>query len=119
MSLISIIALCGGDVQTETRTDSDGGTSGPVGRGTPEDEHMHVKKEEPEDEEYLCKRQSSGAQIPVKPELKGFKRSCGVSGGDASNSVENFEQQNGGFQMKNVKEEESDDEDHFCTTYCG
>ncbi|KAK3516860.1 hypothetical protein QTP70_027084 [Hemibagrus guttatus] len=68
--------------------------SGPVGRTTPVDDYIHVKKEEAEDEDSLC--------------------------GEASCSVESIEQQDRGFQVKCVKEEESDDEDYLCTTtVCG
>ncbi|KAK3541669.1 hypothetical protein QTP86_000342, partial [Hemibagrus guttatus] len=69
-------------------------TSGPVGRTTPVDDYIHVKKEEAEDEDSLC--------------------------GESSCSVESIEQQDRGFQLKCVKEEESDDEDYLCTsTVCG
>lgn len=39
-------------MQTETCNDSDGGTSGSVGH---EDHEKHIKKEEAEEEGYVCK----------------------------------------------------------------
>ncbi|KAG7316245.1 hypothetical protein KOW79_019786 [Hemibagrus wyckioides] len=108
------------DVQTETCTDSDGGTSGSV------DHEKHIKKEEAEEEGYICEAASGpvGCITPVdhyihvkKEEPEDEDSLCG----EASSSVENIEQQDRGFQMKCVemkcvKEEESDDEDYLCTT---
>lgn len=39
----------------------------------------------------------------------------GLSGGGTSTTVENVEQQKG-FQSKDIKEEELEDEDYLCTT---
>ncbi|GAA6070616.1 zinc finger protein 154-like isoform X1 [Tachysurus ichikawai] len=110
------------DVQTETCNDSDGGTSGSVGH---EDHEKHIKKEEAEEEGYVCDAPSCPVgcittvadDIQVKKEEPEDKDSlCG----EASGSVETMEQHNRGFQMKCVKVEESDDEDYLCTTtVCG
>ncbi|KAK3542192.1 hypothetical protein QTP86_017104 [Hemibagrus guttatus] len=107
------------DVQTETCTDSDGGTSGSV------DHEKHIKKEDAEEEGYVCEATSGpvGRTTPVddyihvkKEEAEDEDSLCG----EASCSVESIKQQDRGFQVKCVKEEESDDEDYLCTTtVCG
>lgn len=49
-----------------------------------------------------------------------LKYKCGTSGGGTSSSVEDADQQNRGFRVKDIKEEESEDEDRLCTaTVCG
>ncbi|KAB5540167.1 hypothetical protein PHYPO_G00098680 [Pangasianodon hypophthalmus] len=104
--------LCG-DVQTETCTASGGGTSSSL---EPVDHQKHVKKEEPEDEDYLYEATSAsvGRITPVdqeklvkkeEPEDEGYLR------GGTSNTMEKR-----GFQSKDIKEEESEDEDYLCTT---
>lgn len=49
-----------------------------------------------------------------------LKCKCGTSGGGTSSSVEDADQQNRGFRVKDIKEEESEDEDRLVTaTVCG
>ncbi|XP_053470711.1 uncharacterized protein LOC128601488 isoform X2 [Ictalurus furcatus] len=113
-----------GDVQTETCTDSDGGT-GSVGHINHVAHQICIKKEEPEEEGYVCEAASGSVELitPVdhhihvkkeEPEDENFL--CG----EASSPVENIDQQNRGFEMKYLKEEVSEDEDYLCTTtVCG
>ncbi|MCJ8744054.1 hypothetical protein PDJAM_G00101820 [Pangasius djambal] len=95
-----------------------GGTSSSL---EPVDHQKHVKKEEPEDEDYLCEATSAsvGCITPVdqqkhvkkeEPEDEGYL--CGGT----SDTVENVDQQKREFQSKDIKEEESEDEDYLCTT---
>ncbi|XP_053344616.1 uncharacterized protein LOC128514784 isoform X2 [Clarias gariepinus] len=108
--------LCG-DVQTET-CQASGGAS--VEHITPVDLQKNVKKEESEDEDYLCEALSGsvGHITPVdqqnqmkKKELKEEETFCGGT----SNSVEKIDEQNKGFEIKHIKKEESEDEDYLCT----
>ncbi|XP_060772238.1 uncharacterized protein LOC132883075 isoform X2 [Neoarius graeffei] len=84
--------LCG-DVQRDMYSASGGGTSGFGEHLIPVDLYNHVKKEEAEDEAYLC--------------------------GERSNCVENVDQEMTGFQRKPVKMEESEDNDYLCVTASG
>ncbi|KAG7316252.1 hypothetical protein KOW79_019793 [Hemibagrus wyckioides] len=116
--------VCSRDVQTETCTDSGEGTSGSVGHTNPEDQQKHVKKDEPEDEGYVCDTTPGPVEhfTPVE-EQKYIKKEepededylSGISGGQASCSVENVGEQSG-VQSMHVKEEESTDEHFLCTT---
>ncbi|KAF4071210.1 hypothetical protein AMELA_G00283260 [Ameiurus melas] len=108
------------DVQTETCTDSGGEISGSGGHINPMDQQNHVKKDEPEDEGYVCEAAPGpvGHIIPVdeqiyikKEEPEDEEYLCG----ETSGFVENVDQE-GGFQSLHVKEEESKDEDYICTT---
>ncbi|MCI4389791.1 hypothetical protein PGIGA_G00102930 [Pangasianodon gigas] len=102
------------DVQTETCT------SGSVGNIDPVDQQKHVKKDEPEDEGYVCEATPGpvGHITPVdeqkyikKEEPEDEEYLCG----ETSGSVENVAQQRE-FQSKHVKEEGINDEDYLCTT---
>lgn len=118
-------------------------TTGFVGHITPVCQHTHVKKEEPEEEDYLCKNTwwikapdwssvtlyihklnifvsgpvlqylcsqphpSCSSELYLR--LKYLNIHGVISGDWTLNSVS---KPNGGFQMKHVKEEESEDEDY-------
>ncbi|KAG7316233.1 hypothetical protein KOW79_019774 [Hemibagrus wyckioides] len=97
-------------LQTETCTDSGGGTS-LEHLLTPVDHQKHAK-EEPEDEDYLCKAASASVgHITSVEQQKHVKKEqpededC-LRGG-TSNSVEHVD--------KDIKEEEVEDEDYICT----
>ncbi|KAB5540164.1 hypothetical protein PHYPO_G00098650 [Pangasianodon hypophthalmus] len=109
--------LCG-NVQTEVCKASGGGS---VEHITPVDLQKNVKKEESEDEDYLCGVLSGsvGYITPMdqqnhvkKEELEDEDHFCDGT----SHSVENIDEQNGGFERKHVKKEESEDEDYLRAT---
>ncbi|XP_060772210.1 zinc finger protein 239-like isoform X2 [Neoarius graeffei] len=115
------------DVRTETRTDSGGGTSGSVGHINTVNHQKRIKKEETEDEDYLCGETSSavGAITPVdeqKPVIKEEPEDEDYHCEETSIPVVHrspVDEQNEEFQIMLVKEEESDDEGSICTaTVC-
>ncbi|XP_060772239.1 uncharacterized protein LOC132883075 isoform X3 [Neoarius graeffei] len=109
--------LCG-DVQRDMYSASGGGTSGFGEHLIPVDLYNHVKKEEAEDEAYLCEATSDSVdhQIHVKEEEPEDEDDlCG----ERSNCVENVDQEMTGFQRKPVKMEESEDNDYLCVTASG
>ncbi|KAF4071216.1 hypothetical protein AMELA_G00283350, partial [Ameiurus melas] len=97
---------------------SDGGSVEPI---TPLDLQKNVKKEEIVDEVYLCEvlSDSVGHITPVdqqnhvkKEEPEDEPNFCDGT----SNSMENVDENSGGFERKPVKKEESEDEDPCTTT---
>ncbi|XP_053470717.1 uncharacterized protein LOC128601490 isoform X1 [Ictalurus furcatus] len=109
--------LCG-DVQTEKYTSSDGGTSGSVEHITCVNLQKHVKKEENVDEEYFLTPVSVGHVTPV--DLQNHVKKEEPEDTDylyagTSNSMEDVDQNNGGFERKHVKEEDSEDKGNIRT----
>ncbi|XP_047657692.1 zinc finger protein OZF-like isoform X1 [Tachysurus fulvidraco] len=113
------LSLHQGDVQTER----DGGTSGCLGDITHVDHQKHVKKEEPEDEGYLCWMSSSAGHINPVDQQKNIKKE---EPEDEDNLYEKItieqitpvDQKSNGLQSKHVKEEASEDEGYVCTSVC-
>ncbi|KAK3542339.1 hypothetical protein QTP86_025761 [Hemibagrus guttatus] len=98
-----------GSSQTETCTDSGGGTSSSLEHTV---DHQKHAKEEPEDEDYPCEATSAsvGHITPVEQQ-KHVKKELAEDEdclrGGTSNSVEHVD--------KDIKEEEPEDEDYICT----
>ncbi|MCJ8744037.1 hypothetical protein PDJAM_G00101700 [Pangasius djambal] len=112
------------DVQVETCTASGGGTPGSVGHITPVDHQKHIKKEEPDEKDYLCGWTSSSVgDIPpmdeqkhvIKEESEDEDYHCEGTSGSVGHSTP-ADEQNG--ENKHLKE--ADEEGYICTTTdCG
>ncbi|KAF4071190.1 hypothetical protein AMELA_G00283200 [Ameiurus melas] len=115
------------DVQTETCTASGGGTSGSVGHIGPVDHQKRIKKEEPDDEDYLCNANggwtsSSAGDIRPMDEQKHVIKDesddedylCEGTSCCMGHSTSERDELSGG--NKHIKEEEPEDEGYICTT---
>ncbi|XP_060772249.1 zinc finger protein OZF-like [Neoarius graeffei] len=104
----------------ESCTASGGGTSSCLEHVALLNHQEHVKKEEPEGEDSVCLCEATVAsmgRLTPTDQQKDVKKEededC-LRGG-TSDSMESVDQQRG-FQSKEIKEEESEDEDYLCTT---